>query len=126
METQSACEIADGVRTRRLSAREAVEAALKRLDERNPALNAFVTVDAEGARAHAARIDEAIARGEDSGPLAGVPIGVKDLEPVAGLRYTSGSRAYADRIATEDSVQVARLKAAGAIVIGKTNTPEFH
>jgi len=125
METQSACEIADGVRTRRLSAREAVEAALKRLDERNPALNAFVTVDAEGARAHAARIDEAIARGEDSGPLAGVPIGVKDLEPVAGLRYTSGSRAYADRIATEDSVQVARLKAAGAIVIGKTNTPEF-
>jgi aspartyl-tRNA(Asn)/glutamyl-tRNA(Gln) amidotransferase subunit A len=125
METQSACEIADGVRTRRLSAREAVEAALKRLDERNPALNAFVTVDADGARAHAARIDEAVARGEDPGPLAGVPIGVKDLEPVAGLRYTSGSRAYADRIATEDSVQVARLKAAGAIVIGKTNTPEF-
>jgi aspartyl-tRNA(Asn)/glutamyl-tRNA(Gln) amidotransferase subunit A len=107
-----------------MSAREAVEAALARIDARNPALNAFVTLDAEGALKQADAIDQS-RRADDERLLLGVPIGVKDLEPVAGLRWTDGSKAFADRVATTDSVQVSRLRAQGAIIMGKTNTPEF-
>jgi aspartyl-tRNA(Asn)/glutamyl-tRNA(Gln) amidotransferase subunit A len=118
-------EIADGVKAKRFSAREVLEAALKRIEAKNPALNAFIVVDAEAARADADAVDAAIARGEDPGRLAGVPMGIKDLEPVKGMLYTEGSRAYAGRVAAADSVQVARLRAAGAVFLGKTNTPEF-
>ncbi len=121
----SACETADGVRAKRFSAREVVDAALARIDARNPALNAFIVVDHAGARAQAEAIDAAIARGEDPGLLAGVPIGIKDLEPVKGLLFTEGSRAYEGRIADRDGVSVSRLKASGAVIVGKTNTPEF-
>ena len=121
----SASELADAIRGRKLSAREAVEEALTRVERRNPAINAFVHVDADGARNAAAAVDAAIARGEDPGTFAGVPIGVKDLSAVAGMPHTYGSRAHASNVATEDSVEVARLRAAGAVVIGKTNTPEF-
>jgi Asp-tRNA(Asn)/Glu-tRNA(Gln) amidotransferase A subunit family amidase len=124
-EPQTACQIAESVRRKECTAREVVDAALDRMGERNPALNAFVALDPDGARRQADAVDAAIARGEDPGPLAGVPIGVKDLEPVAGLPWTSGSRAFASRVPDYDSVQVTRLKAAGAIVLGKTNTPEF-
>ena len=121
----AAWEIADGVKAKRFSAREVLEAALKRIEAKNPALNAFIVVDPEGARRQADAVDAAVARGEDPGRLAGVPVGIKDLEPVAGLLYTEGSRAYAKRIADRDGVSVSRLKAAGAVVVGKTNTPEF-
>ncbi len=121
----SAWRIADAVRSKQLSAREAVDEALRRIDARNPALNAFVYVDAKGAREAAAGIDAAISRGEDPGPLAGVPIGVKDLAAVAGMPHTNGSRAFAANVASHDSVEVARLRAAGAVILGKTNTPEF-
>lgn len=124
-EILSAVETAERIRTRQMTAREATEAALKRIEASNPALNAFVTLDPEGALRQAAEIDSARDRGEQLGLLAGVPIGVKDLEPVAGLRWTNGSKAYAGTIATEDSVQVQRLRAQGAIILGKTNTPEF-
>ncbi|HXU24699.1 MAG TPA: amidase family protein [Tepidiformaceae bacterium] len=124
-EVLSAVETADRIRDKQMTACEAVEAALKRIDAQNPALNAFVTLDAEGALRQAAAVDAARDRGETLGLLAGVPIGVKDLEPVAGLRWTMGSKAYADTIATEDSVQVQRLRSQGAIIVGKTNTPEF-
>jgi aspartyl-tRNA(Asn)/glutamyl-tRNA(Gln) amidotransferase subunit A len=122
---QYAHEIADAVRARTLSARETTQAALDRLAARNPRLNAFVYVDGDRALRDADSVDARIARGEDPGLLAGVPIGVKDLEGVEGMPHTFGSSAFAENIATRDSVQVARLRAAGAIVLGKTNTPEM-
>lgn len=120
-----AWEIADGIRARRFSALEVLDAALARIERTNPALNAFIAVYPEAAREQAAAVDAAIARGEDPGPLAGVPIGIKDLEPVKGMLFTEGSRVYEGRIADRDGVSVSRLKAAGAVVVGKTNTPEF-
>ena len=124
-ELLSAWQIADGVRAKRFSAREVLDAALARIERQNPALNAFIAVYPEMARAQAEAVDAAIARGEDPGLLAGVPIGIKDLEPVKGMLFTEGSRAHEGRIADRDGVSVSRLKAAGAVVVGKTNTPEF-
>ena len=124
-ELLAAWQIADGVRAKRFSAREVLDAALARIEQKNPALNAFIAVYPDAAREQAAAVDAAIARGEDPGPLAGVPMGVKDLEPVKGMLFTEGSRAYEGRIASHDGVSVSRLKAAGAVVLGKTNTPEF-
>ncbi|KAA0230777.1 amidase [bacterium] len=121
----AAWRIADAIRARELSAHEAVDEALSRLEALNPTINAFVCTNPEEARSGAAAIDDAVARGLDPGPLCGVPIGVKDLEGVAGMPHTFGSRAFRNNVAAEDSVQVARLRAAGAVVLGKTNTPEF-
>jgi len=110
---------------RQLSARELMESVLARIDEANPDLNAVVSLrDREQVMAEAAAADERLARGEGR-PLEGIPFAVKDLEDVAGLPTTYGSLAFRDNVARVDSVQVSRLKAAGAIVIGKTNTPEF-
>lgn len=122
---QLAHEIADAVRAREVSAREVTRTALERVAAHNPALNAFVYLDGEGAIAQADAIDAAVARGDVPGPFAGVPIGVKDLAMVAGMPHTNGSRAYADNVAKRDSVEVGRLRAAGAVILGKTNTPEF-
>jgi Asp-tRNA(Asn)/Glu-tRNA(Gln) amidotransferase A subunit family amidase len=125
-QTATAGGLAEQVRRRELSARELVEHALSRIEALNPTINAFVALDPEGARAAAADLDDRIARGDEVGPLAGVPIGVKDLEDAAGLRTTHGSRCWADaEPAVRDSVLVERLKAAGCIVVGKTNTPEL-
>lgn len=124
-ELLAAWQIADGVRAKAFSARDVLDAALDRIAAKNPALNAFIAVYPEAAREEAATVDAAIARGEDPGPLAGVPMGIKDLEPVQGMLFTEGSRAYEGRLASHDGVSVARLKAAGAVVLGKTNTPEF-
>lgn len=118
--------LAADVAAKRTSARELTEAALARIEAVNPRVNAFVAVDAERALADAAALDERLAAGDDVGPLAGIPIGVKDLEDAAGFRTTQGSVVYADSpIATTDSILVERLKAAGCIVVGKTNTPEL-
>jgi len=122
---EHAHEIADAVRTGAVSAREVTRAALERIAARNPALNAFVYLDAEGALAQADAIDAAVAKGDDPGSYAGVPIGVKDLAMAKGMPHTSGSRAFADNVAKRDSVEVARLRGAGAVILGKTNTPEF-
>jgi Asp-tRNA(Asn)/Glu-tRNA(Gln) amidotransferase A subunit family amidase len=119
-------EIADEVTGRALSAREVVGAALDRIDRHNAELGAFVAVDAETALAEAAAIDDRIASGEDVGALAGIPVGVKDLEDVVGFVTTRGSPAYAeDPPAASDSPLVERLRAAGCVVVGKTNTPEL-
>lgn len=118
--------LADDVAARRISARELVAAALARIEEVDPKVNAFVAVDAEAALAEAAAIDERIAGGEAVGPLAGIPIGVKDLEDAAGFPTTQGSAVFADAApARADSPLVERLRAAGCIVVGKTNTPEL-
>jgi Asp-tRNA(Asn)/Glu-tRNA(Gln) amidotransferase A subunit family amidase len=121
----SAAHLAAEVRARRVTPREAVLAALHRIEDRNPTFNAFVCVCAEAALRSADELERRIAAGEDPGLLAGVPVGVKDLEDVAGLPTTFGSFPFRDNVAKVDSVQVARLRAAGAIVVGKTNTPEF-
>jgi aspartyl-tRNA(Asn)/glutamyl-tRNA(Gln) amidotransferase subunit A len=119
-------DLAAGVRAGTVSARELVTHAIERIDTLNPALNAFVAVDASSALDAAGAIDEAVARGEDPGPLAGVPIGVKDLEDATGFVTSSGSVLFADEpAATADSLLVARLRAAGCVVVGKTNTPEL-
>jgi len=113
------------VRRRTVSAVEAVEAALERIERLDPRIGAFVTVAADSARREAAAADRAVANGAEPGPLHGVPIAVKDLEWTAGIRTTYGSQAFADFVAPEDAIHVARLRAAGAIVVGKANTPEL-
>ena len=114
------------VRTREVSATELTQAALDRIDAVNPTINAFVSVDPDLALADAARVDEDVAAGRDPGPLAGIPIGVKDLEDATGFVTTQGSLLRRDDApAGADSPFVSRLRAAGCVVIGKTNTPEL-
>ncbi|MGZ6195455.1 MAG: amidase, partial [Candidatus Binataceae bacterium] len=122
---KSACELTALIRKREVKPSEAVAHALGRVEALNGKLNAFCATRAEQAIAEARAMDERIARREECGSLAGVPIGVKDLEEVAGMATTFGSKAFRDNLAAEDAIEVARLRAAGAIVIGKTNTPEF-
>jgi aspartyl-tRNA(Asn)/glutamyl-tRNA(Gln) amidotransferase subunit A len=119
-------EIAEQVATRAMSAREVVQAALDRIDRYDDELGAFVAVDGDAALVDASAVDARIAGGEDVGALAGVPLAVKDLEDAAGFVTTKGSAAYADgQPAGSDSPLVERLRAAGCVVVGKTNTPEF-
>lgn len=120
----SAAETARRVRSREISPVEALEACLERVERHNPALNAVVTLNPR-AREEAAELERRIARGEDPGPLAGVPVGIKDVTEVAGLRTTYGSPLFADHVPDEDAEVVRRLRAAGAVIVGKTNTPEF-
>lgn len=117
--------IAGAVRARRLSAGEVLEDALRRIDALDGELHAFCTLDAAGARAQAADIDRRVAAGEDPGPLAGVPVGVKDLIATRALLTTYGSRLYRGHVPAEDDVVVERLRGAGAVIVGKTNTSEF-
>lgn len=118
--------VAAAVAAGRTSAVAMVEEALDRIARLDPAINAVVGLRAEAARREAQAVDAAVARGEPAGPLAGVPVLVKDLEDVAGMPTTQGSLLFADAPpATEDSLIPARLRAAGAIVVGKTNLPEF-
>ena len=121
----SAADIARRVRAREISASEAVASALARLDAVNPAINAVVAEMPEEALAEAARIDTAIAAGEDPGPLAGVPVTVKVNTDQAGHATTNGLRIQKDLMATEDAPAVANLRRAGAVIIGRTNTPAF-
>lgn len=119
-------EVADSVRRRQRTAIEVLDSCLAALEARNPSLNAFVHLDIEGARRSAEAVDAAIAGGEDPGPFAGVPFGVKDLEDCAGMPTSFGSRLWKGRAPVhEDSVHVARMRAAGAVPVGKTATPEF-
>ena len=118
-------ELAAMIRRRDIKAAELMELTIKRIEQTNPKLNAFCALRADDAMADARALDEKIARREELGPLAGLPLGVKDLEDAAGLATTHGSKAFKDHMPKSDSVQVSRLKAAGAIVIGKTNAPEF-
>lgn len=122
---KSALELVKLIRARDISPLELMEETLKGIETINPILNAFVSVRAQEAIEEARNLTERVASGEEPGPLAGIPFGVKDLEDVKGMVTSYGSVPYKDNVAREDSVQVARLKAAGAIVVGKTNTPEF-
>ena len=108
----------------RLSPVELMESCLARIERCNPVLNAFVSLRADDARAEAAEADAAVGRGEPLGPLHGLPLGVKDLNDVGGLPTTYGSPLFEDHVPDEDEGVVARMRAAGAIVVGKTNVPE--
>ena len=120
-----AVALAEKIRTKQLSATEVTEAVLGRMDKLNPALGAFCTPSPDVARAQAKAVDADIMAGKTVGPLAGVPVGIKDLVYTKGIRTTSGSIIYKDFVPTEDDVVVERLKAAGAVIIGKTNVPEL-
>ncbi|HXG02963.1 MAG TPA: amidase family protein, partial [Candidatus Binatia bacterium] len=120
-----ASELAPAIARRKISPVEVVEAVLARI-EKTRRLNAWVTVDADGARRAARRAERAVMqRRPRLGPLHGVPFGVKDLVTTRGMRTTFGTPLYRDHVPDEDAPAVERLKAAGAILIGKTNTPAF-
>ncbi len=124
--TTSLAELARSVRAKEVSARELTRAALSRIERLDPTYNAFVAVDAERALSEADGVDACIADGGDPGPLAGIPLGVKDLQNAIGYTTTHGSALHADDPpATADDPFVARMRAAGCVVVGKTNTPEF-
>jgi aspartyl-tRNA(Asn)/glutamyl-tRNA(Gln) amidotransferase subunit A len=120
-----AWEIADGVRAGRLRAADVLEVYVERIAKLDPELNAWCDLDVEGARTQASAIDAAVARGDDPGSLAGVPVGVKELAAARGLSDTHGSMLYAGERADHDCTEVARLRAAGAVIVGKTTSPEF-
>ena len=121
----SAIEMAGLIRTKKLSAREALAAHLKQIELVNPKVNAMVTLVPEMAAEAAAKADEMQARGEKLGRLHGLPVAHKDLMDTRGIRTTYGSLLYKDHVPTEDDLVVERMRRAGAIIIGKTNTPEF-
>jgi amidase len=113
------------LRSKKVSAREVMQAHLAQIERANPKVNAIVTLVAERAMADAAKADEEIARGRPLGPLHGLPVAHKDLVDTAGIRTTRGSPFYRDFVPTKDASIVRRIHAAGALTLGKTNTPEF-
>src|SRR3954447_87880 len=121
----TAREMTAAIRRREISARELLELHLTRIAERNPELNALVSLDEERARAGAAAADEAAVRGDELGPLHGLPFAFKDTHDVAGWRTTYGSPLFADHVPDTDDLLVERVRDAGVVVIGRTNVPEF-
>ena len=121
----SATEARALIGSKRLSPVELTQSCIRRIEEVDPAVNAMVARDFPGALAAARAAETQVMRGEELGALHGLPLGVKDLIDAAGLPTTSGSPIFRDNIATKDEGVVASLRAAGAIVIGKTNTPEW-
>ncbi len=121
----TAAEAARLIRDRQLSSSQLTEACLDRIEAAEPALNAFITVTRKEALAAAAAADQALAHGDDKGPLHGIPIALKDIFALSGVRMTAGSKILAKNIATEDADVVTRLKASGAIILGKLNLHEF-
>ncbi len=125
LEFRNAIELLGALGRRELSSRELVDHFLDRVAKHNEVVNAVVTLDPESARRQAVRADEARARGESLGLLHGLPMTVKDTFETEGLRTTAGVPALAEHVPDQDAIAVARLRAAGAIVFGKTNTPTW-
>ncbi len=121
----SAIELRRLIGTRKLSPVELLESCFKRIGEVNPGLNAFVAMCEDRAAAEARAAERAVMAGDDLGPLHGLPVGIKDLQETEGLRTVFGSPLMADNIPNKDERTVAAIRKAGAIVVGKTNTPEF-
>lgn len=121
----SATTLAAAIRRGDRSPVTVVSAFLDRIERVNPQINAYVTVCADSARQAAQEAERAVKAGDDLGPLHGVPVAIKDLNNVAGVRTTFGSASFADHVPEQNDVAVTRLQEAGAIVLGKTNTPEF-
>ena len=125
VEELDARAIADDVRAGRRSASDVLEHQLERIELLDPGLGAFVFLDIDGAREAAAKVDESVALGVDPGRLAGLPVGVKELEEVAGWPHTFACTLFANRVASFTSTQVSRARAAGAVPLGLTASPEF-
>ena len=123
--TRSAVELAALLRAKKVSAREVLDAHLKRIEDVNPKLNAIITLVPEMAREAAQRADESAAKGRFLGPLHGLPIAHKDLQETKGIRTTYGSPIYKDNVPDRSTLAVERIQRAGAITVGKTNVPEF-
>ena len=121
----SAVELGAAYRARTLQPSEVTAAVLRQIERVNPAVNAFVTIVADQAMAAAEASDARFATGSVLGPLDGVPVGIKDLADTAGIRTTHGSYIYEHHVPDSDAPVVAKMKQAGAIILGKTNTPEF-
>src|SRR5579863_225000 len=122
----SALEMARLIRAKKLSAREALAAHLKQIELINPKVNAIVTMVSEINADAAAKADEMQARQETLGPLHGLPVAHKDLMETRGIRTTFGSPLFKDYVPSEDDIVVDRMRRTGAIIVGKTNTPEFE
>jgi amidase len=122
-----ATELARLIRGREVSAEETMAACLDQVERTNPRVNAIVTLVPERAMGDARAADERLAEalGEEVSPLHGLPVAHKDLAPTRGIRTTFGSLIYEDFVRNEDALIVERLRRAGAITVGKTNTPEF-
>jgi len=118
-------EAADLIRKKKVSPVDLTKACLARIDQANPSLNAFITITRESALQQAGVAESEVMRGNWRGPLHGVPIALKDLFDTAGVRTTAASGVFKDRVPTEDAEVVRRLKAAGAVLLGKTNMQEF-
>src|SRR5690349_15471075 len=121
----TALDLTDAIRQRKISVTEVVRAHLAQIERVNPKINAIVTLTAERALAEARDKDAHLARGGATGPLFGLPIAHKDLVPTKGIRTTFGSPIYRDHVPDVDGLIIERLRAAGAVTLGKTNTPEF-
>lgn len=121
----SAINLAKVIKEKKITVVEVIETFLTKIDKINPEINAFCTIMYEEARTAAKQADLAIEQGNSLGPLHGVPVAIKDMTPVKGVRLTLGSKLYENNIADFDSIVVERIKGAGGIIIGKTNTPEF-
>ena len=120
-----ATELAQAIRSRRVSSVEVTQHFLSRIERLDPQLNAYLALASDQALSDARAADDAVARGWTTGPLHGVPISIKDLELSKGITSTMGSALFRDRVPEFDSIVVERVKASGAIMLGKTNTPEF-
>lgn len=123
--TEDVSVLAPLIRKGELKAAELLDVCLERIGRFDGEINSFVFLDADGAREQAEEIDRRVAGGEDPGPLAGIPVGIKDLENAEGLPTGRGSLLFREGLAERDSTQVSRLRAAGAVVLGKTATPEM-
>jgi amidase len=121
----SATRLAQAIRDREVSSEEVVGASLERIESVNPKINAVVQLRAEAALAEAREADSILARGETKGPLHGIPITLKDALETAGIVSTAGTKGRASHVPAEDETAVARMRAAGAIILGKTNVPEL-
>lgn len=121
----SGAEIARSVKGKDLSAIEVAKAFIARAEKYGPALNTWITLDTEGALLRSRAVDKIVAAGKSPGSLAGVPIGLKDLIDMAGLRTTAGSRIYANRLASEDAPLTKKIRESGAVILGKLNLHEF-
>src|SRR6266568_4242343 len=118
-------ELARLYRAHKVSPLDVMQVLLERIDLVNPRVNAIVTLDRDAALWQARRATAALKRGATLGPLHGIPVGIKDVTATKGIRTTYGSKLFEQHVPDEDAVVVERLKAAGAIILGKTNTPEF-
>ncbi|MGQ3130265.1 amidase family protein, partial [Variovorax sp.] len=122
---QTIAALANDLRAGRRTSAQLIEASLAAIESRNPRLNAFLRVDAQGARAAALRADDELRQGIDRGPLHGMPVAIKDLIDIAGQPTTQGSALYLEHVARDDAACVRQLRAAGAVPVGKTTLHEF-